>query len=546
MIISRAAVVLGVLALLVASTGVGIEAQTRRLPPGAAILGQVVEAGSGRGVDRAVVTVVGGPSPRRILTDRRGRFLVTGLPAGVYAISAQRTGFLNGTLGQRRPDGEGHTLTLAFGQWLANVEVPISRPAVITGLVLDDRGEPLVDVAVSAFRRTWDSAGVGLELVTEARTDDTGTYRFTSLTPGDHLIAATAPRSLPEYYPGSQSVAGASIVTAQAGREITGINFLLAARPAVTLTGRLDLSSIPEGTADRVRLRLMRPGDAYAAEAAAHRVTAAASPAPDGTFQFDDVPVGEYELEAFLSDLDPPQVFWARQTVTVDDKSVEKIEVGLQPGLEVAGRVRVQAQSRFMVALPDTVRVTFDPIARSPVALAARSGIDASGAFATGTTLRPERYRVRVVGLPDGLRVDAMSADGRDVIDDGLDLSLGVPSEFVITVTDRRTLITGMVRGAGALGDPTAAVLVYPTEGPRTADRYFRQMRVTPEGSFTVADLPPGTYALVAVDDAESDGWRNPERRQQWRAKASNVTIRTGEAALVELRRQPLTGSRTR
>lgn len=527
-----------------------MEAQARRLPPGAAILGQVVEAGSGRGVDRAVVTIVGSGSPRRIQTDRRGRFLATGLPAGVYAISAQRTGFLSGTFGQRRPDGDGQTLTLAFGQWLANVEVPISRPAVITGRVVDDAGDPLVDVDVRAFRRTWDSAGPSLEPVAEARTDDQGAYRFASLAPGDHLIAAAAPHTMPEYYPGSISVAGASIVTVQSGREMTGINFLLTPRPTATLRGRVVVASIPDDTADRIQLHLLRPGDDVTRESAAHRVMAATRPAADGTFVFEDVPAGDYVLEATLSDPTPPQVFWVRRTVTIGPDNpgeAQEIALDLQPGLAVSGRVRVLTQSRAASVLPETVRIAFHLMARTPQPVPAPSSVNDTGVFDTGATLRPERYRVEVIGAPEGLRVDTITADGRDVADEGLDLSLGVPTDLIVTLTDRRTLITGMVRGAGALGDPTATALVFPADVQRTADRYFRQVRVTREGSFMIADLPPGTYALVAVDDAESDGWRNPDRLQQWRPKATTVTIRAGEAALVELRRQPVTGvARTR
>ena len=59
------------------------------------------------------------------------------------------------------------------------------KGGAITGRVLDEAGEPLVDVAVAAVRRSSDG-----RLLTgpTARTDDRGVYRLATLTPGSYLV----------------------------------------------------------------------------------------------------------------------------------------------------------------------------------------------------------------------------------------------------------------------------------------------------------------------------------------------------------------------
>ena len=178
--------------LAAALGGISVDAQRRRLPPGAALLGQVIDAQSGRGLDRVIVELDGAGLRRRILSDDRGRFLLAGLPAGEYRIYANRSGFLAGAFGQRRAAGPPSTITVVDGQWLSELEVRLWRPAVLTGFVTDHDGVPITGVTVRGYRLDRVPGRTTLHEVAQAITDDTGAYRLASLVPGNHLVGVSA------------------------------------------------------------------------------------------------------------------------------------------------------------------------------------------------------------------------------------------------------------------------------------------------------------------------------------------------------------------
>ena len=88
-------------------------------------------------------------------------------------------------------------------------------------------------------------------------------------------------------------------------------------------------------------------------------------------------------------------------------------------------------------------------------------------------------------------------------------------------------------------------------DGPRTIGREAEFPVVQPDGQAAdIADLWAPLMArcpslkakregdlIVAVDDAEADGWQNPDRLTTLRSSATPVSIREGEAKILELRR---------
>jgi len=564
-----------ILAATLGSTSLGAshgnESQRRRLPPGAALLGQVVDAQSGRGLDRVIVELDGAGLRRRIVSDDRGRFLLAGLPAGDYRINATRAGFLNGAFGQRRPAGSASTITLVDGQWLSDIEVRLWRPGVLTGFVTDHAGVPITGVIVRAYRHERVPGHTTLREVAQAVTDDTGAYRLASLVPGNHLVGissqqvtvtnndtgATFVTDAPEvvfppvYYPSADSAVAASTVTAEPGRDFTGVNFTLPTRPAFEVSGRVDPATVPEGHMRNVRLVLARPLDPSVAESPTHRYLGLVSPDAEGRFTFTRVPSGRYVIEATLlsgaaAGADPgspehPRRLWASHSVTLDQKNLDDIRVTMQPGLEVAGHTRMVSATSRAATQPGRLMIELEPLFEAPGVRADPLMTDETGAFRTGPVLVPGRYLVRVGGVPPGWRLRAVMAGGIDVSEEGLDLSSGfVPSDLQIDLTDQLTLITGTVRGLGPFADPTATVLLFPQQdrSGSMAARRFRSVRTGRDGTFSLTHIPAGAYLIAVVDDAEADGWQDPERLLALRRGATPVSIREGEAKVLELRRR--------
>lgn len=182
---------------------IGAGAQPPRPDPHSGlIVGQVLDAASGRPVGGAVVAIGGVPPVRsgndilvqqrpRILTGSDGRFVFRDLPRGSFSITATKGGFAEGSFGRRRPLGPPSRVALDAGQRIGDVVVPIWKNGSISGMVLDESGEALAAVNVRAFRRVVVSGRRTFVAAGTVSTDDRGIYRFGDLTPGEYVVASS-------------------------------------------------------------------------------------------------------------------------------------------------------------------------------------------------------------------------------------------------------------------------------------------------------------------------------------------------------------------
>jgi uncharacterized protein (DUF2141 family) len=174
-------------------------ARDGQAPPttGKSILaGTVVAADSGKPVRRTRVGInnPAGNVSLSATTDDQGHFKFTDLPAGLYTVTASRPGFIDSIYGQKQAGSgrPGTPVTLLEAQDLENLSMPIARGGVITGTVLDDRGEPEFGAQVRAMRWVMRTGERSLVVGATASTDDRGQYRLTGLLPGDYIVSATS------------------------------------------------------------------------------------------------------------------------------------------------------------------------------------------------------------------------------------------------------------------------------------------------------------------------------------------------------------------
>jgi protocatechuate 3,4-dioxygenase beta subunit len=192
--------------VLLAAAGI-LHAQGPALPPipkGTNVLfGRVLEMGTGQPVGGAVVTLVGyfetsgrpaerlpqssmsplASAPRSVLTTSDGYFFFRELPAGRYSISADAIGYVSDTYPLR-------IVELANRTTPTEVSLRIWKPGAISGTVIDEQGESVVGVPVTAFQSVTSGAGLTLrDGVATVRTDDRGVYRLAQLPPGRYVVA---------------------------------------------------------------------------------------------------------------------------------------------------------------------------------------------------------------------------------------------------------------------------------------------------------------------------------------------------------------------
>jgi uncharacterized protein (DUF2141 family) len=149
----------------------------------------------------------------------------------IVTVSAKKAAFLSANYGASRPGRPGTPLSLGSGQQ-ASVTIRMVRGAVIAGLVTDQNGRPVPGAQITADKArtptdTNPPAGTAI-------TDDRGRYRIYGLLPGEYVVGAKA------------AVTGSGAIGARSTAELDALLGELTRRQAVT---RPSVSAVPPSVA---------------------------------------------------------------------------------------------------------------------------------------------------------------------------------------------------------------------------------------------------------------------------------------------------------
>jgi protocatechuate 3,4-dioxygenase beta subunit len=556
------------------------------------ILGAVVDAISGQPLQAAVVSLRPAASGQRpALTNERGEFLFTALGPGAYTIEVSRPGYLAGGYGRRRPLGDGVPIELADRERRGSVVVRLWPWASISGTLTDDDGLPVVGAIVEAMRRTPTGK---FEYGGDAMTDSRGVYQINSLPPGDYVVgvhcrSTSAPvppgaarietasaaggdqasgnvtiddagrtfmatsgplrasvsgsrmQYVTTYYPGATSIASAGVVTGLAGQDQRGVDFVMAQRPGVRVSG---VAMGVNGPLKGAMLSLVSPDLDLSDADEALFVFQSALSADDGSFTFLAVPGGAYVLDV-IQPASPPSVLmskegiprlvsmalrtfdrdgqWYRAPLSIGDRDVDGLVVSLRPGARVSGVAELDAgvQLRFgsrILALSEPGPFTIDGVPPGRYVLSANRS--SRNVIAEATLGGRD-----VLGVPIEVGTDDVS---------GLRVRIGAPG----------TRIDGDVLGARGERTTDATVVLFPADIPlwtsaRQGSPRFMSMRPL-TGRYLFEDVAPGSYLIAAVDDAVMDGWPSATLLQRISSGATRLQVSRHASLTQSLRMLPL------
>ena len=147
------------------------------------VSGSVVKLAGGEPLRKARVQLRSEEERTRTIssiTDAGGLFTLKNVEPGRYRLSVSRNGFVAQQYGQRKPTDTGAVLTLRPGQEIKDLLFRLIPSAVIAGRILDEDGEPLPSVEVSATREVYAEGKRTLSTFTVVSTNDLGEYRLST------------------------------------------------------------------------------------------------------------------------------------------------------------------------------------------------------------------------------------------------------------------------------------------------------------------------------------------------------------------------------
>ncbi len=539
-----------------ASTSSASPAQTYR------IAGIVVNSLTGQPIVAASVGISptvsqNGAISKAVETGADGRFAFAGLPRGKYSLMAAARGFAM----QSFEHHDNYATAIAVGPDL-NAEHLVFRlepDASIEGRVTDENNDPVQNAEVHLFQRRIENGQQKTSPTEEAQTDDQGYFHIGHLAQGTYYLAVAArpwyaqndrsalrrkplnpvadARPAQEaaaldvtypltFYPDSPDSAGAGLIELRPGERATA-DVVMRAIPALHLRIRIG-GSASTGTGGSTLFAMGRAINPQVSQRLFEGYlqpvfNAPVSRAEPGVLEIMGLAPGHYviELPALSSGNEKvPSRGWYQE---IDLAGDAELNAGDAPGFATVsgsvffeGATGVPKGASLQLSNPVTGESFFGSISdKGQVDFSARA-------------VRAGRYTVSL-GNNHGFYLSKLSATGARLIGRTLEIS-GASSVHVVAVA---TPGIGQVDGVALReGQPFAgAMVVLVPRDPANNTPLFRRDQSDSDGTFTLPNVVPGQYTVVAIANGWDLEWSNPAALQPYVKGGETVQV-SGSAKL--------------
>ena len=501
------------------------------------IAGTVVSKIDGHPLYRARVLLTDSKArnqPLSIVTSPEGKFSFENVGAGKYRLEGLKSGFIPAAYDQH--DQYSTAIVTGAGFDTENLILRLSPAGIISGRVLDEAGEPVRQAMVTLYRNNHFQGVDQIQIFRGARTDDLGAYEVASLNPGTYFLAVHAQpwyavhppaptdpgdsdgkvrastnldRSLDvaypmTYYQNATEPEGATPIQIGGGERLQ-IDMSLSPVPSLRLIFRL-----PESQKGRfIMPQLEQP--VFDAFTPLQTIPQQVSP---GVVELTGVPAGRYNVR-IQGEGTPTQLNGI--DFNKDDEEVDT------SAAEPVGTVKFSATVPGEAVIPPglVVALTQERVALRVFGRLSPKGESEVASVSAGT------YGVQVLGAGRQYVIVGISAEGAQV----KGRTITVPAAASATVA--LTLAVGVeVQGvAKKAGKPFAeAMIVLVPKDPEGNRDLFRRDQSDLDGTFSLRNVVPGSYTLVAIEDGWDLDWSRREIVAPYRKRGQPVEI-SGKAS---------------
>ena len=503
-----------------------------------------------------VQSLTGVPVAKPTRPDAEGRFVFENLVPGAYIVMATAPGYIDQSMSLGNP--------LEWPRHLIGSDVNISmiKGGVITGLVTNAKGEPMVAMPVHATPISSGAASM-LAVVSgsgTSETDDRGVYRIYGLLPGQYIVNAGGKGAfgqfsangfdidVPTYYPSSNRDTAVP-VSVRSGDETTGVDIKYKGLEGHSISGVVLGNIQASGPSGAITIML-----AHATTASVLAIEIAPLIDPRRPFGFNGVADGEYDLFAsYLKDGNDNALVGSKR-VTLRGSDLTGIELRLSPLGSVAGTVTLdpikpedKCDKRGSQVIETILKLPLDDPkkAGNQTLTAMFSGLgqlNDKGEF-TLRNLEAAKYRfdiklpsdnwyIRAINLPASAAPGGWQ--GTVAIKSGESLS-GVS----IVVGQDAAILRGRVGPEGSMVREGTHVYLVPVES-KEANNVLRYSEtfVERDGRFAFTNLAPGRYFIVSRVETLTETDISP-RPLVWDAAARTKLRQKAEAAKIEVELKP-------
>jgi len=484
--------------------------------------GTVVNSLTGEPVRRALVQV-SDTNGAAAVTDNTGHFQLSGLREGRAFVTIMKPGFGDADTPQ--------TNAVQVGKDATAVVLKIAPSAVISGRVTTIDEQPLEGFQVHLIaKRNVAGHATWMDVPNQARTNDEGEYRISGLPAGTYYVAVDhgtetrlSQRGVPNareegfpkvLYPGVSEMSAATPVEVSAGREVEA-NFVVSPEPFYQVSGEV----VTQGEAVFGLTFTRRVGND---EDFTQPVGV-----QDGRFEV-KLPAGSYEVTGGSNN--GVQLSTAGASVVISSDSAN-VHVSMAPAGSVAvdlmaetGPAGAERSVRMDGGIPGIV-ISLAPIGSMRPQMnwwrGQPSGIQ---------NVSPGTYSLQVQAFNEWWVKSAKCGSVDLVTDDLTVVDGGTSAPIEITVRNDGASVSGTVSPAGI-----AEVYLVQQRGKKN----FVKMAQEEQGNFVITGVPPGDYAVVAIEHGEQIEYANPEVMNAYLSSAEHISVGPLGKATVNLNLVP-------
>lgn len=462
-------------------------------------------------------------------TGNDGQFALERLPAAKYGLRASKRGYLATFFDEH--DGFSSAIVAGEGQDTEHIPFRIRPGATMHGVVTDDAGEPVQQAQVMLMRRSR-STGLGEKLVRSinGNTDDLGGFEFWDLVPGTYFLAVKATPwyalhpgakgpavdgtgqetaaldvAYPvTYYDGTIEEAGASPITLASGDRVEA-NVALHAVTAGHLVVHTGETATPER--HFVETPMLRQ-TIFGEEQLGGGPDMTPGPPGSGWVEIGGVAPGHYSV--MLGN--PPK------EVELDANGAGEQDVDMASASPTA-TVDLKARMTDGSTPPEAVQFALSPDELSRGAGDSRTAVQGGTHF---RSVMPGIWDISAFSNNLALAVVAVDSPGGAV--QGNRIRVGTqPLRLTVTLAQGVTRVQGFARKEGK-GMPGVMIVLAP-QNPAANQALFRRDQSDSDGSFSLPNVAPGKYTVVAIEDGWEVDWGRPEVIGRYLPRGTSVTV---------------------
>lgn len=449
-----------------------------------------------------------------VVSDNDGHFSLERLPAAKYQLTASKRGFRNAFYDEHGDYNS--AIVTGPGQETGNLTFKLVPGGMLYGVVTTEGGDPVENARVMLFRKFKNGKPGGLTAQSDTTaTDDTGAYEFDELAAGEYYLAVSADpwyamhrnsrrdrhnaaesggddpvAALDVAYPitffdsATDEASATRIQVTGGSRQQADIN--LHAVPALKI--EVDVPRKPDGSVARAELRQTVFGTIIGAESSGF-----IDSMQTGTTVFDGVAPGHYEL----AQGDPPRIS------ELDASTSQQIDPTIgAPTVSLRGTLRGPSGD----TLPGECIVVLEGLDAAQHQLPEQA-ICMAGTFSF-SSVPPGRWEISAQSGGIQLPVASVAIGGHTHAGNGITVQ-DRPLTAVVTVGEGTARLEGFARRDGKAAAGVMIELV-----PRdlsAIDGLVRRDQSDSDGSFSLQQVAPGSYTVVAIEDGWGLEWSRPE-----------------------------------